>query len=262
MTKLGIAYNIFDDSIELLEKSILSVRNVADYITVIYQDISNMGNVSEVNLKELLTEYKNKGLIDSFYLYKPQLNAPIPHINEINKRNMGLYVCQGEGCTHYMSMDSDEFYKEDELRKVLNVMVEGNYDSSACQLQTYWKSGEWVLDPPEEYYVSLIYKIRSGVDFVLGHNFPVLVDPTRRMNPGNCKVLTRYEIEMHHMSYVRKNIDKKLFNSSAVHNFSNRLDELINYYNGWKEGDRALLAGVEEHYYNLNKVDNIFNVNE
>jgi hypothetical protein len=100
MTKLGIAYNIFDDSIELLEKSILSVRNVADYITVIYQDISNMGNQSEINLKELLTEYKGKGLIDSFYLYKPQLNAPIPHINEMNKRNMGLYVCQGEGCTH------------------------------------------------------------------------------------------------------------------------------------------------------------------
>jgi hypothetical protein len=48
MTKLGIAYNIFDDSIELLEKSILSVRNVADYITVIYQDISNMGNQSEI----------------------------------------------------------------------------------------------------------------------------------------------------------------------------------------------------------------------
>lgn len=81
MTKLGIAYNIFDDSIELLEKSILSVRNVADYITVIYQDISNMGNESEINLKELLTEYKNKGLINSFYLYKPQLNAAIPHIN-------------------------------------------------------------------------------------------------------------------------------------------------------------------------------------
>ena len=91
MTKLGIAYNIFDDSIELLEKSILSVRNVADYITVIYQDISNMGNQSEINLKELLTEFKNKGLINSFYLYKPQLNAPIPHINETNKRNMGLY---------------------------------------------------------------------------------------------------------------------------------------------------------------------------
>jgi hypothetical protein len=161
-----------------------------------------------------------------------------------------------------MSMDSDEFYKEDELKKVLDVMVEGNYDSSACQLQTYWKSGEWVLNPPEEYYVSLIYKIRTGVDFVLGHNFPVLVDPTRRMNPGNCKIFTRDEIEMHHMSYVRKDISKKLYNSSAVHNFSDKLDFLCNYFNNWKEGERALLAGMEEHYYNLNKVDNIFNVNE
>jgi hypothetical protein len=258
MTKLGIAYNIFDDSIELLEKSILSVRNVADYITVIYQDISNMGNQSEINLKELLTEYKGKGLIDSFYLYKPQLNAPIPHINEMNKRNMGLYVCQGEGCTHFMSMDSDEFYKEDELKKVLDVMVEGNYDSSACQLQTYWKSGQWVLNPPEEYYVSLIYKIRNGVDFVLGHNFPVLVDPTRRMNPGNCKVFTRDEIEMHHASYVRNDIAKKLFNSSSISSFGDIIEDLINYFNDWKEGDKAFMP--DRNKYELKKVDNIFNI--
>jgi hypothetical protein len=258
MTKLGIAYNIFDDSIELLEKSILSVRNVADYITVIYQDISNMGNQSEINLKELLTEYKDKGLINSFYIYKPQLNVPIPHINEMNKRNMGLYVCQGEGCTHFMSMDSDEFYKEDELNKVLDVMVGGNYDSSACQLQTYWKSGEWVLNPPEEYYVSLIYKIRTGVDFVLGHNFPVLVDPTRRMNPGNCKIFTRDEIEMHHASYVRNDIAKKLFNSSSISSFGDIIEDLINYFNDWKEGDKAFMP--DRNKYELKKVDNIFNI--
>ena len=93
-------------SIELLEGSIKSIRNVVDYITVIYQDISNLGNPAQINIKELLVDLKEKGLINSFYLYKPQLNAPIPHINEINKRNMGLYVCQGEGCTHYMSMDT------------------------------------------------------------------------------------------------------------------------------------------------------------
>ena len=81
MTKLGIAYNIFDDSIELLEKSILSVRNTADYITVIYQDISNMGNESEINLKELLTEYKGKGLIDSFYIGSQQKADTCPSIH-------------------------------------------------------------------------------------------------------------------------------------------------------------------------------------
>jgi hypothetical protein len=261
MTKLGIAYNIFDDSIELLEKSILSVRNVADYITVIYQDISNMGNQSEINLKELLTEYKNKGLIDSFYLYKPQLNVPVPHINETNKRNMGLYVCQGEGCTHFMSMDSDEFYKEDDLKEALKVMVEGNYDSSACQLQTYWKNGEWVLDPPEEYYVSLIYKIRSGVDFVLGHVFPVLVDPTRRMNPGNCKVFSRDELEMHHMSYVRKDIAKKLFNSSSRYNFGDEdLVDVINYYNNWNGENKIKIFCPNVEMKDIKKVENLFKI--
>lgn len=258
INKLGVAYNVFEDSIELLEKSIISIRNVADYITIIYQNISNMGNAGEIDVKPILQDLKDRGLIDSFYLYKPQLNAQIPHINEMSKRNMGLYVCQNEKCSHFMSMDCDEFYIESELKRAYDTIIENDYDSSACQLQTYWKTGEWVLDPPEDYYVSLIYKIRPNVEFVLGHVFPVLVDPTRRMKPENCKIFNRDEIEMHHMSYVRDNIAKKLFNSSSISSFGDIIDDLINTFNDWKVGEKAFMP--DRNKYDLKKVKNRFNI--
>jgi hypothetical protein len=96
------------------------------------------------------------------------------------------------------------------------------------------------------------------VDFVLGHVFPVLVDPTRRMNPGNCKIFTRDEIEMHHASYVRNDIAKKLFNSSSISSFGDIIEDLINYFNDWKEGDKAFMP--DRNKYELKKVDNIFNI--
>lgn len=255
MSKLGVSYNCFDDSIDLLEGSIKSVRNVVDHVSVIYQDISNMGNPADINIKDVLDDLKSKKLIDEYYIYKPQLNAPIPHLNELNKRNMGLYVAQNVGCTHFMSMDCDEYYNENQLKSFYDEIVKEDYDSSACELQTYWKTGEWVLDPPEDYWVSLIYKIRPNVDYVMGHVFPVLVDPTRRMNPGKCKLATREEIEMHHVSYVRKDFAKKLYNSSSISSFYDIIDDLITDFNNWKEGDLAYMPNRNK--YKLRKVDNI-----
>jgi len=256
--KIGVGYNIFSDAIELLESSIKSIRNNVDYVTVIYQDVSNFGNQSDVNIKEILEKLKNEKLVDSFFLYKPQ---PIsPHQNEINKRNMGLYVCENAQCTHFMTMDSDEYYTEEQLKFAIKQIVDGGYDSSACQMRTYYKEPIYQVTPPEDYYVSLFYKIRPGVNFVLGNQFPVLVDPSRRMNPGNCKIFTREEIEMHHMSYVRKDLTGKLMNSSARMNFDAGIPKILEHYNNFKEGDKALFAGVGERYFDLIKVENIFNI--
>ena len=118
-------------------------------------------------------------------------------------------------------------------------MVEEDFDSSSCQLVTYYKSAEYRLDPKEDYYVSLIFKIRPGTEFVFGHPFPAMVDPTRRMLPGNCKIFTREEIEMHHFSYVRKDLNIKLTNSSASPNFKN-INKIVTYFNKWTPGQAGI----------------------
>ena len=55
--KLGIAYNVFDGE-ELLEKSILSVRNVADFICVVWQRVSNQGNFADPYVEVFLNTLK------------------------------------------------------------------------------------------------------------------------------------------------------------------------------------------------------------
>lgn len=253
--KLGVTYNCFDDSIDLLEGSIKTIRHIADYVTVIYQNVSNMNNPSQIDIEKYLMELKDKKLIDSYHEYIPKFNVPTPHINELNKRNIGLYDCEGVGCTHFMCMDCDEYYYKEDIEKAFKEFVEGDYDSSACQLQTYWKTGEYVLDPPEDYYVSLFYKIRNGVNLTMGGNFPVLVDPTRRMEPGKCRIFTRDELEMHHVSYVRKDMDRKLRNSSSISAFKDKIDKLISDFNNWEYGDWAHMPGGTKH--KVRKVKNI-----
>lgn len=256
--RLGVSYNTFDGE-ELLEDSIKAIRNEVNYISVVYQTVSNFGQECDKGLVPLLERLKSEGLVDELFEYHPRINKG-GHFNEITKRNIGLSLSEGAGCTHHMAMDSDEFYTMDQFRYMKKIMEEGGYDSSACQMTTYYKEPIYRLEPKEEYYVSLLFKIKQEREYVIGHPFPVLVDPTRRMEPGNCKIFTRDEIEMHHMSYVRKDIEKKVRNSSAKVNFESWIPEFLEYFNNWKEGDDALMPGRPPGRYNLIKVENYFNI--
>ena len=254
--KLGVSYNVFDGE-ELIENSIKSIRGNVDYISVVYQTESNFGNPADEGLVPLLEKLESDGLIDELFMYKPTLNKG-GHYNEIRKRNLGLYISEGAKCTHHMAMDSDEFYTDEQFSFMKETMVSGDFDSSACQMITYYKDSKYRLDPKEEYYVSLPFKIRSGVEYVMGSPFPVLVDPTRRMDAGKFKVFTRNEIEMHHMSYVRKDIRKKLQNSSASPNFRN-IDKIVDYFNKWEYPKQGLMGGAPDKLYNIVEEPKLFN---
>jgi hypothetical protein len=256
--KLGVSYNLFDGE-ELLEASIKSIRNNVDYISVVYQTKSNFGNPCSDDLVPLLERLESEGLIDELFEYLPKVDKG-GHYNEIRKRNLGLILSEGAGCTHHMAMDSDEFYTDEQFKYMKKTIEDGDYDSSACQMTTYYKEPIYRLDPKEEYYVSLPFKIKQGVEFVMGHPFPVLVDPTRRVKPGVCKVFTRDEIEMHHMSYVRKDIERKVSNSSAKVNFHSWIPEFLDYFNKWEYGKEALMPGRPPARYNIVKEDNKFDI--
>ena len=47
--KLGVSYNLFDGE-ELLEGSIKQIRSEVDYISVVYQEVSNFGESCDKNL--------------------------------------------------------------------------------------------------------------------------------------------------------------------------------------------------------------------
>ena len=108
----------------------------------------------------------------------------------------------------------------------------------------------------QEYYVSLIFEIKDSSAYVSGHPAPVLVDSTRKMsNRVNPIILERKDIEMHHGSYIRTDIRKKLINSSAKNKYFKEIDKIVNHYNNWAFPNKILWAGKP---LNVKKVNNLF----
>jgi hypothetical protein len=254
--KFGVSYNVFSDSIELLRDSILSVDDSVDYISVIYQTLSNCGNESSIDVESILNSLLDEGLINKIQKYNPIIEKG-PHYNEIMKRNMGLNFSRKNGCTYHMAMDCDEFYLKEQLLNLKEIYLKENLEGGYCQMETYYKDFEHRLEPKEEYYVSLFYKIDNDL-YNIQANTPVTVDPTRKITKNNIKIFTRDEIEMFHASYIRDDISSKFNNSSAKVNFENDIENLIHYYENWQEGDDALVAGRPSAKYKLVKVEKKF----
>lgn len=253
MNKLGVTYNLWDGE-ELLEQSIDCIRDNVDYISVIYQEISNFGERNSVEVRDLLLDLKKSGKIDDVFLYTPMLNTN-PHVNEHRKRTLGYESCKNNKCDVFMFMDSDEFYLKDEFIKAKERFKEENKDISCCKLYTYYKTNEYILDPIEEYLVGLFYRIKENQQIPLGGNFPYYIDPCRRITGDTWFDYPQDEIMMHHYSYVRKDIRKKFRNSSARQNFDKFIDEAVDYINNWEYPNKAMMIGMDKTFHDVKKVD-------
>ena len=161
-----------------------------------------------------------------------------------------------------MSMDADELYVKEELKYVIDEVEKNDHDYSACQMLTYYREPKYILDPPETYYVALIQKIIPNRTYEFPIESPVSLDPTRRVHTDNFRAFTRDEIQMHHMSYVRNDLHKKLFNSSAKVNWENKIPEFISHWENWKYGDKALLPGAPPVEYNIVEVEELFSCSQ
>ena len=253
---LGVSYNLFDGE-ELLEGSIKQIRDQVDYISVVYQTKSNFGNPADSNLVPLLQDLKSRGLVDTLYLYEPSTIDGFN--NEVTKRNIGLDLSRKASCTHHMSMDSDEYYTAEEFKYMKDRVEEKDADAAYCKMQSYYKTWEYALDPPEEYYVATIYKIKDNAKFVFQYPCVVLVDPTRRMSKvNNPLVFDRQNVQMHHGSYIRNDVRSKLVNSSSRAAFVNDIDKIVNYYNTWEYPNKVLWGGNAKEL-TVVKVKNLFN---
>ena len=256
LMKLGASYNLFDGE-ELLESSILSIRDNVDYISVVFQTQSNCGKPCNAGLTDILSQLQQKGLIDHIEHYTPSLDKNL-HFNETKKRNIGLELSRENGCTHHLSLDTDELYDPEQFYLAKEIIQENDFDSSVCRLVTYYKNNHTILDPMEDYFVSFIYKIRPDVIY-RPMSFPVLVDPTRRMDAGKMIEFEVDELVMHHFSYVRRNLRMKLENSSAKTNWNDEMMEnVISHFDQWQAGMQALLA--PQTYHATKQITPLFNV--
>ncbi len=273
--KLGVSYNLFDAE-ELLPFSAKSIRSSVDYINVIYQTTSNFGQQSSSDLEEKLKQMQKEGLIDEIFHYQPNLKLTAQK-NEIKKRNIGLNLAKKNKCTHFMSLDVDEFYEAQELNNAKEFIIKKKIDYSAVSLVEYIKTPTlrliegytFTFENDEKYNFQVPFIINLKKNPFCRHGksfFPVLTDPTRRVNAkGKFYLFPVQEIVMHHMSSVRKDLEKKFSNSS----FMNSPPEVQKYVNNIKEEilnfdfEQTKISGDYALFGNklVKKVENKFGIN-
>ena len=242
MNKIGVAYNVFD-GIENLPISINQIKPYVDYITVVYQDFSNVGNsISKINKFILEVLFANK-VIDNLILYEPKGNDL--HNNECCKRNIGLQDCISNNCNYFISMDCDEIYDglkfAQEYLNIKEKKIDKSFNSY-CYIQDYYSSGKLKYRKLANYFVPFIAKIDSKSTFNMGNPELKYIDPTRRVwskNTSNLPILINSDnIVMDHLTMVRANIkslkEKFINSSSPEYRNSNSFDDyamsIFNYH--------------------------------
>jgi len=232
--KLAAIYNVFDGE-ELLEYSIKSIKNCVDYIIIVYQTQSNFGALNH-NIESTIIDLKERDLIDEYVYYKTPPRSP--QINELTKRNKGLERAKKIGCTHFITIDCDEFYFEDEFNKSKNFIKENDIDTSVCWIQNYHKVPEYkIVGSCEPFKVPFINKIYPHTQLTLGGGyFTTQIDPTRQVNTFNKNhFFNKEEIMMHHYTTIRKDIRKKYESWTCRLNYKNdgvideRANKIITY---------------------------------
>ena len=217
----------------------------ADLFIIIWQDVSNFGEKYHDFYFSNFSNFK-KPIYD--FKYEPNLNISGAE-NETNKRNKGLEIAKYHNCSHFLHIDCDEYYENfrGSKQKFLNSGAKG----SVCKILTYFKKPTLRLENEDNYYVPFIHELKTGT--IAGNqDYPFYVDPTRKINESNIFLLDVY---MHHFSWIRKDIERKVRNSSAKANIE-RSNLLKDYYSNDTKAGTFLV----DYDQKLIDVENIFGI--
>lgn len=244
--KLAAIYNVFDGE-ELLIPSMKSIESKVDVFIIMFQTVSNYGEKHDP-IKEIL---KNRHFIRDcqseihFQQYEPSKHNGMH--NERTKRNLGIEFAKKLECTHFLHIDCDEFFED--FPAAVEEFERSGAEGSVCELYTYFKSPTLRFENVDNYIVPFIHELKhdtkSGTK-----DYPFYCDPTRTVN---CQDVVKLNSKMHHFSYVRRDINRKINNSSAKNNIlkSNLLRDYL---------DPEIKAGsyVEDYRQTLIEVEDIF----
>ena len=193
-----------------------SYRNIiklVDGVILIGSEFSNFGE------RSYLPGFWHSPSGPESFKFEPDLKLS-PQENERAKRNYGLQRARESGYTHFIMMDADEFYEAEPFLKEKERFKNPDLLGLVCGLKCYFKSPN--LSAPDGTLVPFIHKITPQLKFEWNTRYPfafegfkrdIRIDPTRQMNINNGVEWS--EITMHHMSWVRKDIQKKIRNSTA-----------------------------------------------
>jgi hypothetical protein len=214
--------NVWADAVELLP---YCVQNLADCgidgIIVIWSEKSNYGEIEKDYFK---IDCFDKDGLPFIHLFQREPFFNHPANCETDKRNFGLDQAKILGYTHFLTMDQDEFYEPVKFKKVREYIDKTGVKGIVCPSNVYFKSPTLTIGR-DVTLVPFIHEIQPGIKHEMNRSYPyafddkhhIRIDPTRQLNIRSGVEYTE-DVVMEHMSYVRKDIEKKIRNSTARNN--------------------------------------------
>lgn len=244
MIKLVAIYNSWSDCTDLLAKSILNIKPVVDGIIVVYSDYSYSSNFLEFPLNKLPKDNIKYVRAD-------------PSHNETSKRNLGLDHAKKAGYSHFIMMDGDEFYRQQDVSKD-KAYLDANPEINGLVCRTKILFSKPTLTCDDHTLVPYIHKLNRDTRSGNFRNYPFAydaqgahIDPTRRLNFEDWILMS--DTIMYHASWIRQDVELKIANSPAVRNLrkSTILEDLKNAAPGYY---------CKFYRKTLHECENIFNL--
>jgi len=207
--KLGVGVNIFS-GIEFLKPSLINLRKCVDYIVGIYDPVSLTGEEAPSYYIPLLNLLKEEKLFD--VLIENEF-TPITkftgsdcciRIQQLKRKKYERARCVAlqKKCSHFLGIDTDEFYDERQLNNIKGLIEKSNYDVTICCLFDYVHSPLYRSKDVSKLHVPFIFKCDLPFN---GFSYPVLVDYSRTVKAKNFHIFNKDDVIMHHMTGVRYN---------------------------------------------------------
>lgn len=244
--KIAAIFNVWDDW-DWLEIAADRIHPIVDGIIVIASERSNHGEISPI--PEVWR--------DSVFIHEP--NFTNPSYNETAKRNKGLDIARRAGYTHFISMDADEIYDPEEFEHAKILFNDPNLKGLVCRTKVYFSDPSLTIGY-DTTLVPFIHKITPDLRHEFNRAYPyawegsaIRIDPTRSLNIDTGVQMC--DVTMHHYSWVRRDYEKKIRNSSARFNLE-------------RSTIRQDLALAKEGYFvkfygkSLVRVPNVFEIPE
>lgn len=235
------------DDWDLLGHSVGSINPLVDGFVIVASEKSNFGENGDSLPFSNDYSYKSwTGNKVNIYGLEPDPKNDA-RTNETAKRQYGLDKARELGYTHFIMMDADEFYDPQEFLKEKQRFEDHKLLGLVCRVKCYFRSATLTIGY-DTTLVPFIHKITPGLRFEFNRNYPfawtlldgvpfthskkIRIDPTRSMNINDGVKWS--DITMHHFSWVRKDIRKKVRNSTARTNLER--STIVNDYVNAKPG--------------------------
>lgn len=232
--RLGVSYNFFNGE-EHLVPSLRSLRDAVDHVSIVAQRTSNAGEAISPEALDAISDARRFKLADDILFAEP-IRSRERRWNERRKRRIGLRLAWRRRCTHFFTMDADEFYRSDEVATARQLLVEGRFNSSsACSYLHVRRPTLRALDTTN---VAFITKIDLTTR-LKGGSYPAPeVDSTRRISIRRRRHIHfgPEVVAMYHMNLVRRDLAGKMKNSSTTD--AAFLSEVAAAVAAWDGGDR------------------------